>query len=213
MNSGKNGLKPENKGDDMLDLWGYVVQAGVIGYVLVGISIIACGVALERYIFWFSQPRNIGKELDPRLVAAFKRKNKDEILKIATDMKGLEGEALKIVANNINCEEDTPLDIAMVEVIESSTRFLWILELCSGIAPMFGILGTVAGIIVSFQGMSGDMPDTGVMVAGISVSMLTTAIGLIVALFALVPATHLGKIAHKRQLQIASRLQEYWIQK
>ena len=197
----------------MFDLWKYVVQAGAIGYILVGISILASGVAIERYIFWLFQPRMKKKDLNPKLIMAFKNKDKVAILKEAKTLKGLESDALKIIANNINCKEDTPLDIAMTDVVETSTQFLWILELCSGVAPMLGILGTVAGIIVSFEGMSGDMPDTGVMVSGISVSMTTTAIGLIVALLALIPATHLGKIAHKRQIDLASRLQQYWLQK
>ena len=197
----------------MFDLWKYVVQAGSIGYVLVGVSIIATGVILERYLFWARQSKDFTKGFDPKIAAAFKAKDKTTLLKQAAEIKGLEGDALKMVANNLHCKEDAPLDIAMNQVVESSTQFLWILELCSGIAPMFGILGTVAGIIVSFQGMSGDMPDTGVMVAGISVSMTTTAIGLIVALIVLIPANHLATMAHKRQIKIASLLQEYWINK
>jgi len=197
----------------MFDLWKYVAQAGTIGYVLVGVSIIAIGVIIERYYYWTRQSKALSSERDPKVEAAFKTKNKAALIKHADEIKGLEGDALRVVANNIHGADDTPLDMAMSNVIESSTQFLWILELCSGIAPMFGILGTVAGIIVSFEGMSGDMPDTGVMVSGISVSMTTTAIGLIVALMSLIPANHLAKMAHKRQVQIANRLQEYWILK
>lgn len=197
----------------MFDLWKYVAQAGTIGYVLVGVSIIAIGVIIERYVYWFKQSKELSKKSDPKLGVAFKNKDKAALLKRADVISGLEGDALRVLANNLNCKDDTALDMAMSEVIESSTQFLWILELCSGIAPMFGILGTVAGIIVSFEGMSGDMPDTGVMVSGISVSMTTTAIGLIVALLSLIPANHLAKMAHKRQVQIANRLQEYWLQK
>jgi len=197
----------------MFDLWKYIVQAGTIGYVLVGVSIIATAVIIERYAYWFKQSKGLTSSSDPKLATAFKSKDKATILKHANEIKGLEGDALRVVANNFHGSDDTPLDMAMSETIESSTQFLWILELCSGVAPMFGILGTVAGIIVSFEGMSGDMPDTGVMVSGISVSMTTTAIGLIVALLSLIPANHLAKMAHNRQVKIASKLQEYWLQK
>ena len=194
----------------MMDLWKYVVQAGTIGYVLVGISVIALGVCIERYLFWFRQSAGLTKSFNASLADAFRNNDRNFIISSAEKIRGIEGEALKIVGVNFNASGDTALDIAVTHVTDSTNRFLWILELCGGIAPMFGILGTVSGIIVSFQGMSGDMPDTGVMVAGISVSMLTTAIGLIVAIIALVPANHLSNTAYTRQLRIASRLQEYW---
>jgi len=197
----------------MFDLWKYIIQAGAIGYILVGVSVIASGVILERYLFWLRQPKGIRNEPNAKLAAAFMKKDKAAILKSASEIKGLEGDALKVIATNLHCSDDAPLDIAMSEVIESSNQFLWILELGSGIAPMFGILGTVAGIIVSFNGISGDMPDTGVMISGISVSMTTTAIGLIVSLLCIVPFNHLAKMAHKRQVQIAANLQGYWINK
>jgi len=58
--------------------------------------------------------------------------------------------------------------------------------------------------------MSGSMPDTGVMVAGISTSMLTTAIGLIVAILALIPGNYFTNLAYNKQLELIAKFQEYW---
>ncbi len=196
----------------MLDLWKYVEQAGWIGYILVGVSILATGVIFERYfVYWLRQSRGLTKKHNAKLAVALSRKDKKQVEKIAADMTGVESEALSIVAKNINCADDTALDLAVSHVVESTNQHLWILELCGGIAPMFGILGTVAGIIMSFDGMSGAMPDTGVMVSGISVSMTTTVIGLVVSILCLVPYNHLVRRAHKRQVLVASQLQQYWI--
>lgn len=197
----------------MFNLWKYIEQAGTIGYLLLGVSTFASAVIIERYWFWFKQPKTISKATIQKLFIAFKNKDKSIIKQHASQIKGLEGEALESVARNLYCSDDTPLDIAMSSTIDSSTQFLWILELCAVIAPMFGILGTVAGIIVSFDGISGDVPNTGVMVSGISVSMTTTAIGLVVALLSSIPCNHLSKKAHDKQVQIAARLQEFWIYK
>jgi len=197
----------------MFDLWKYIEQAGIIGYLLLGVSTIASAVIIERYWFWFMQPGRITKATLQKLFIAFKTKDRTAIKQQASKIKGLEGDALESVARNLYSEDDTPLDIAMNNVVDSSTQFLWILELCAVIAPMFGILGTVAGIIVSFDGISGDVPNTGVMVSGVSVSMTTTAIGLLVALLSSIPSNHLSKKAHDKQVEIATRLQECWIYK
>ena len=195
----------------MFNLSEYIVQAGIIGYLLVAISIITIGVVIERYWFWLQLQEKLPCSFDPVLAHAFKRRDKRTIIRKAEGLGKLEEALLKTIAESLDCRDDTPLDIAMSTAVHETTRFLWILELCTGIAPMFGILGTVSGIILSFKGMSGSMPDTNMMVSGISVSMLTTAIGLIVALTGLIPYNHLSKKAHSYQAALAARLQEYWI--
>ncbi len=61
---------------------------------------------------------------------------------------------------------------------------IWVLELIAASAPLFGLLGTVLGMIVAFQGVgqgSGGA-DTTLLAAGIWEALLTTAFGLGVAL-------------------------------
>ncbi len=63
-------------------------------------------------------------------------------------------------------------------------RHIWALELIAASAPLFGLLGTVLGMIVAFQGVgqgSGGA-DTAILASGIWEALLTTAFGLAVAL-------------------------------
>jgi biopolymer transport protein ExbB len=63
-------------------------------------------------------------------------------------------------------------------------RNIWVLELIAASAPLFGLLGTVLGMIVAFQGVgqgSGGA-DTAILASGIWEALLTTAFGLAVAL-------------------------------
>jgi biopolymer transport protein ExbB len=63
-------------------------------------------------------------------------------------------------------------------------RHIWVLELIAASAPLFGLLGTVLGMIVAFQGVgqgSGGA-DTAILASGIWEALLTTAFGLAVAL-------------------------------
>lgn len=70
-------------------------------------------------------------------------------------------------------------------LIRHLARHIWILELIAASAPLFGLLGTVLGMIVAFQGVGQDTgggADTALLASGIWEALLTTAFGLGVAL-------------------------------
>ncbi len=69
-------------------------------------------------------------------------------------------------------------------LLRSLSGNIWVLELIAVSAPLFGLLGTVLGMIVAFQsiGQGGSGADTAMLAAGIWEALLTTAFGLGVAL-------------------------------
>lgn len=69
-------------------------------------------------------------------------------------------------------------------LVRHLARHIWLLELIAASAPLFGLLGTVLGMIVAFQGVgdSAGGADTALLAAGIWEALLTTAFGLAVAL-------------------------------
>ncbi len=76
------------------------------------------------------------------------------------------------------------------QVIHELERYLNVLATVANIAPLLGLLGTVFGMIQTFNAiMLQGNGDTAVLAGGISVALYTTAAGLIVA----IPAT----IAHR----------------
>ena len=63
---------------------------------------------------------------------------------------------------------------------------LWLLALISNVAPILGFLGTVVGMIQSFDVLAKEgMNNPGAVAEGISVALITTAGGLIVAVVVL----------------------------
>ena len=77
---------------------------------------------------------------------------------------------------------------------ESLGRHLRTLEVLSVVSPLMGLLGTVLGMIGSFQQLelAGGSANAAVLAAGIWQALLTTAMGLIVAIPAAVAANLLG---------------------
>jgi biopolymer transport protein ExbB len=79
------------------------------------------------------------------------------------------------------------LNEAMFEELQKMKKYLWILGTVASSAPFIGLLGTVIGIIKSFENMA--VVGTGgftVVAAGISEALVATALGLGVAIIALI---------------------------
>ena len=69
----------------------------------------------------------------------------------------------------------------------SSDLYVWVLATAGSSAPFIGLFGTVVGILVAFQSMA--IMGTGgfsVVAAGISEALISTALGLAVAIIAVI---------------------------
>lgn len=70
---------------------------------------------------------------------------------------------------------------ADIETEQLMQRLNWI-SVVSNIAPMLGLLGTVQGMIMAFEGLATGAPDVGALALAISQALWTTAAGLMVAI-------------------------------
>jgi biopolymer transport protein ExbB len=92
------------------------------------------------------------------------------------------------------------IESAMSEVMLRETprleRFVGALKACAAVAPLLGLLGTVTGMINTFQVITTHgTGDPRLMAGGISEAMVTTQVGLAVAIPVMVVATFLGRRA------------------
>ena len=95
------------------------------------------------------------------------------------------------------------MEVQASQEIVRMKRGLGILDTIITLAPMLGILGTVTGIIQSFDllGSSGVEDPTGVT-AGIAEALITTAAGLLIALAAVIPQSVYNKWSDGIELEI-----------
>jgi biopolymer transport protein ExbB/TolQ len=111
------------------------------------------------------------------------------------------------VANNVATE-------AMFEEAQRLKKNLWILGTVASSAPFIGLLGTVVGIIKSFESMA--VAGTGgfaVVAAGISEALVATALGLAVAIIAVIFynyfQTRIATLNALFRIQVAKVLQSF----
>lgn len=79
--------------------------------------------------------------------------------------------------------------------LEKNINFLGTL---SAVAPLLGLLGTVVGIIESFLVIDiGTNNDPGAMIPGISKALITTAVGMIIAIPALFAYRYFQRVVHE----------------
>ena len=80
--------------------------------------------------------------------------------------------------------KEEEIEILLQKKYLKSQRFLPSLEIIAQVSPLVGLLGTVIGMIDSFNELElgGSLVDPSVLAGGIWTALLTTAMGLIVAI-------------------------------
>lgn len=148
-----------------------IKQGGWIGMVILTIGVIGLLIFLVRFILLFSTGNKIAKQQSApgpsdknplgRILSVYDHR---------TDQQDVETLGLK-------------LDEAILREIPKIERGLIIVAVIAAIAPMLGLLGTVAGMIETFQSITlFGTGDPKLMSGGISKALVTTELGLIVAI-------------------------------
>lgn len=104
------------------------------------------------------------------------------------------------------------MDDMSVQAVGALERRFNILTTVGNSGPLLGMLGTVIGMIKSFSGLadSSGGVETGQVAAGISIALICTATGLIVALCAVIPYNYFGGKADEVGLQVEEAKSELY---
>ncbi len=171
-------------GDNLVDL---MHRGGVVMWPLLAMSVLGVTLCLERTWFWFATNRPGRREELGRLARLLRQGEHEKAMQLVAKDRSVYG---KLV---IKLLDEPVTEALVVDVVESQRprleRFMPALSTIITAAPMLGILGTVLGIISSFEviGQAGSAGDPSLVSQGIAEALLTTAAGLIVALLVLIP--------------------------
>jgi biopolymer transport protein ExbB len=112
----------------------------------------------------------------------------DEALRALTEqVKGPQAEVLRVaLADQTHEQREDRLYAALLEQRNRLERWLGSIAMTASVAPLLGLLGTVSGMITTFKAMTlFGSGDPSVVSGGIAEALITTELGLVVAIPAL----------------------------
>jgi len=155
---------------DKPDLRDRLEQGGPIGYLILALGAVGVLMAIFQWFYLFTVSRKVKAQIrsdQPNLNNALGR-----VLSVYYDNPKVDVETLEL-----------KLDEAILKETPALERFLNPIKLISAVAPLFGLLGTVTGMIETFQAITlFGTGDPKMMAAGISTALMTTVEGLVVAI-------------------------------
>ncbi|UTW06495.1 MotA/TolQ/ExbB proton channel family protein [Pseudomonas benzenivorans] len=152
-------------------LWDRLQQGGLVGGVIVVLGVVGLLLAIWRLVHLVGVGRGVSAQIrelgTPRADNPLGRVI--GVLGPAPQLADLETLELK-------------LDEAILQETPPLERGQGLLKLLAAVAPLLGLLGTVTGMIVTFQAITQGGGDSRLMAEGISQALVTTVLGLVVAI-------------------------------
>ncbi|MEA5515802.1 MotA/TolQ/ExbB proton channel family protein [Nodularia sp. UHCC 0506] len=186
-------------------------SGGVVMWPLFGFSVLAVALIFERIRFWL----RINNRQSVVIRDVLKLYRLDNVVGAVDKLqKNADLPLARIFLAALELEEPNPEEFRLALESEAQAeipllkRFQNIFETIIGLAPLLGLLGTVLGLIASFASLDiGDVGGTKTagVTAGISEALVSTATGLVVAIFTLLFANSFRGL-YVRQIAL---IQEY----
>jgi biopolymer transport protein ExbB len=168
-----------------------IEQGGIVGYCIIALGIIGLIIAILR---WFAL-----STADRKVSAQLKRET------ASTDNPL--GRVLAAYESNRGADTETvelKLSEAALKEMPALTKGLLFIKVTSAVAPLMGLLGTVTGMIKTFQVITlYGAGDPKMMAGGISQALMTTVLGLVVA----IPMVLLHTVVSGKSRKIVNILQ------
>ena len=168
-------------------------QGKEVGYIIIGLALFGLLVALIRMLVLFLVALKVKSQL----------KNDHK-----TKLNNPLGRVLSVLGENEDFEVEVlerKIDEAVIREVPRLQSGLSIIKILAVTAPLLGLLGTVTGMIQTFQSITlFGTGDPKLMAGGISQALMTTVLGLIAA----IPLTFLHSIVSGRSKAVVQVLEE-----
>ena len=165
-------------------MWDLFLTGGPLMWPLLGCSILSLTVILERFWFWIRvRPEADVAKADGILTAIARDKS-------CTPRSEQPGIICRVLMAGLSCEAGSTgkaMEVVAIGVVGRMRRGMTILDTIITIAPMLGIIGTVLGIIGSFDALAQAGGDPKSVISGIAEALITTAAGLSISVLTVFP--------------------------
>ena len=198
--------------DATLSLWEMVIKGGVVMIPLALLSVIAIYIFIERYLV-IKRASRIDQNFMNNIRDFMHNGNIDSAKSLCRNTNSpiarLIEKGISRIGRPIKEIEDAIENTGKLEV-HKLEKNLGILGIIAGIAPMFGFVGTIIGVIRIFYNISlADNISIGLIAGGLYEKMVTSASGLIIGIFAYIGYHYLAILTDKVIFKIESNAVEF----
>lgn len=148
-----------------------IQQGGVIGYIILVLGVVGLTLVIERLISLGS----ISKKMHRQLADLDNSSDDNPLGRVVMATEQAHAQDLDTL--------ELILDEAIIREMPKLEQGLSMIKLLAAVAPLLGLLGTVTGMIETFQSISlFGTGDPKLMAGGISQALVTTMLGLVIAI-------------------------------
>ncbi|MCU0663290.1 MAG: MotA/TolQ/ExbB proton channel family protein [Myxococcota bacterium] len=180
----------DKKSQTMLE---HIDAGGIISWVIAALGVLALLLVLARVVI-LSLASSKTEKLLVSVSELIKRGAKGEAMELCKASGGAAARVLRATLRNLDRERQHLEDIVSEAILHEAPvieRFGSTIMVLAAVAPLLGLLGTVTGMISTFDIITEfGTSDPKMLSGGISVALITTELGLIVA----IPALLLGNL-------------------
>ncbi len=169
-----------------LTIGGVISNGGFVGYLILGLSVLSMALIIEHFVS-IRRDKLAPPQVIDEIESLFEEENYQESLELCeaepTYLTNVVAAALPRINAGFNAMEQSIQEMGEEEAVKLHQKIGW-LSLIGSIAPMLGLLGTVSGMMKAFNIIAAKKgaADPSDLASGISEALVTTFLGLLVAI-------------------------------
>lgn len=194
----------------MTSVFQFIVDSGVVGWAIMMVGIATLVLIYERVNMLYFKYRLNVEDLFAKIQQLVLSRKADEAVVLCSQFPHHPiANAFKTILEKSDRDDDAIFqaqDVALSEQMPHITKRVHYLSMLANVSTLMGLLGTIHGLILSFAAVAQADPAAkqALLANGIAVSMYTTALGLVVA----IPAMVAYSLLVSRQNHLMDELQE-----
>lgn len=162
-----------------------IAGGGTIGYIILALGALGLILILLRILLLLKSGSNV-KKITDIVIQKVESGKGNEALEAIKDFKGSTARVIKATLRNIDKDRDHIEDVVTESILNESSnidKFGNFVLVLAAVSPLLGLLGTVTGMIATFDIITTHgTGDPKLLSGGISEALVTTMLGLVVAI-------------------------------
>jgi biopolymer transport protein ExbB len=179
-------------------------KGGPVMYPIVAVLVVAIAVILERIVWWTVQSTRRDSDKLDKVYAALEEGNVAGAVNLARGSKDPLVRTVWHGLNHVHASVEGALQVASGVEIQRAGRFMSVMDTTITLAPLLGLLGTVTGIMGSFNFVGAADLAPAKVSGGIAEALIATACGLGIAIFALIFFNYFNARVARLQFELES---------